>query len=514
LPDDGAPQEREERYHYLVELASDIILLYDLDTRRLLEGNLAFYRLLGYSIEDIAGLSIYDIVAHDRESIDGNIEKAKKTKYCFVGQRKYRKKDGSLLDVDVSVNLFFLEGKGILCSIARDITERKLAEEAMSKSEQEKAAILDGLKTVSVEYLDPQMRIVWLNSAVQKHLDLSEDKIKGKRCFEVIQGLESPCPGCTALKALQTDKSQEGKLVTPDGKVWISHSNIIKDANGDLAGVVHVAVNITERKRAEIELHLQNEIMANMVEGVILTRVSDATIVYTNQKFEEMFGYSKGELVGKNISVVNAPAEKSPEEIAEDIQCSLKKIGAWSGEVHNIKKDGTLFGSQANVSTFNHPDYGPVWVATHEDITERKRAEKELKESENLYRAIFENTGTATMIIEDNTIVSLANSGLERLSGYSKEEIEGKKSWTEFVVKEDLERMLQQHRLRRVDPSAALNDYEFRAIDRNGIVKDILLRVGIIPGTKQSVASLLDITNRKQMEEALRESREQYRKPS
>ena len=134
MPDDVVHQESEELYRTVVEQASDIILLYDLETRNLLEGNFAFHRLLEYSIEDIAGLSIYDIVAHDRVSIDSNIEKIKKQKQCFVGPRKYRKKDGSLLDVEVCVNLFFVEGKGILCSIARDITERKLAEEALRKS--------------------------------------------------------------------------------------------------------------------------------------------------------------------------------------------------------------------------------------------------------------------------------------------------------------------------------------------------------------------------------------------
>jgi len=81
-----------------------------------------------------------------------------------------------------------------------------------------------------------------------------------------------------------------------------------------------------ERKRMEEELHLHSEIMANMVEGVILTRVSDSTIVYTNPKFEEMFGYGHGELAGRNISVANAPTEKSPEEIAGDIQRSVKKL--------------------------------------------------------------------------------------------------------------------------------------------------------------------------------------------
>jgi len=153
------------------------------------------------------------------------------------------------------------------------------------------------------------------------------------------------------------------------------------------------AEDIAARKRAEEELRLHGEIMTNMVEGVILTRVSDGTIVYANPKFEEMFGYGRGQLVGKHISVVNAPTEKSPEEMAKDIQRSLKKTGVWSGEVDNVKKDGTPFWCYANVSTFDHREHGNVWVAVHTDVTERKRAEEELRRyREHLEELVEERT--------------------------------------------------------------------------------------------------------------------------
>ncbi|HDH28036.1 MAG TPA: PAS domain-containing sensor histidine kinase, partial [Euryarchaeota archaeon] len=97
----------------------------------------------------------------------------------------------------------------------------------------------------------------------------------------------------------------------------------------------------------------------------------------------------------------------------------------------------------------------------------------------------------------------------EKLSGYSKEESQGKKSWTEFVVKDDLAGMKEYHRVRRVDPTAAPRNYEFRFIDRQGNVRDIFLAIAMIPGTKKSVASLLDITERKRAEDRLRRSVEE-----
>jgi PAS domain S-box-containing protein len=139
-------------------------------------------------------------------------------------------------------------------------------------------------------------------------------------------------------------------------------------------------------------------------------------------------------------------------------------------------------------------------------LTERKQAEGALRESEAKYRTIFENTGTATVLVEEDTIISLANAEFERLSGYSKQEIERKKSWTEFVVKEDLDRMLDQHRLRRESREAALKHYEFRFITKSGDIRNIFLTIDVIPGTKRSVASLMDITDKKLTEEALRQA--------
>jgi PAS domain S-box-containing protein len=126
------------------------------------------------------------------------------------------------------------------------------------------------------------------------------------------------------------------------------------------------------------------------------------------------------------------------------------------------------------------------------------------KESETLYRTIFENTGTASVIIDEDMIISLANDEYEKLSGYTKEELEGRKKWTEFVVKDDLAKMMEYHRLRSLDPHSAPKNYEFRFHNREGNVKDILLTVDLIPGTGRRVASLLDITNRKRIEKELK----------
>ncbi|HNQ01236.1 MAG TPA: PAS domain S-box protein [Syntrophales bacterium] len=137
------------------------------------------------------------------------------------------------------------------------------------------------------------------------------------------------------------------------------------------------------------------------------------------------------------------------------------------------------------------------------DITDRKAMEEKLRESENLYRTIFETTGTATIIIEEDTTVALVNSEFERLSGAPKAYWEGKRSWLEFAAEKDRDRMLQYHNLRRREPGGAPDRYEFRFVDRKGTAKDVLVTISMIPGTRRSVSSHADITALKRQEKAL-----------
>jgi PAS domain S-box-containing protein len=134
------------------------------------------------------------------------------------------------------------------------------------------------------------------------------------------------------------------------------------------------------------------------------------------------------------------------------------------------------------------------------ELMEREEA---LRESERKYRTIFENTGTAMLIIDENRIISLVNTEFEKLTGYSKEETENKKNWMEFIAKIDLEKMNMYRALRRTNPNAAPKQYEFQLVHKNGQFKDIFIHIDLISGTEKSLASLIDITERKKLEAQL-----------
>gem|GEM_PF-1090085 len=115
------------------------------------------------------------------------------------------------------------------------------------------------------------------------------------------------------------------------------------------------------------------------------------------------------------------------------------------------------------------------------------------QENMEMYQAIFEATGTATIIVNENTSIAMANHECARLTGYTPKELVGQ-SWTSFVALESLDIMQRYHKTRRGDTSAAPKKYEVKLINKKGDVRNAMLDVNIITGSKQSVVSMLDIT--------------------
>jgi PAS domain S-box-containing protein len=249
-----ALRESELRLRTIFETSTAGIIIVD-PNGRIIQANQRMAELFACPLETMIG-SKYPSFVHPDERSEGTnrMQALMENEIDTVStERHYLRGDGGDLWGFISGRrMVGSNGEFIgLLGIIFDITDRRHAEYALRASEQEKAAILSGLKHVAVEYLDPCMRIIWVNEAVQSSLGLSMDELKGKYCFEILQALKEPCPGCTALKAMATGHFQEGEVVTPDGKTWLSRSSIVKYANGGVQGIVHVAMNITGRKRTE-----------------------------------------------------------------------------------------------------------------------------------------------------------------------------------------------------------------------------------------------------------------------
>ncbi len=297
-----------------------------------------------------------------------------------------------------------------------------------------------------------------------------------------------------------------------DGTDFWTNASISKFAHPQHGDVwVGVQQNITQRRRAEQELKLSVEIMENMAEGVCLLRASDGRLVFTNPRFDQIFGYETGELLGRHTAILNAPGEKTPKETADEILRDLEETGIWSGEVHNIRKDETPIWTHSSVSTFKHPKHGTVRVAVVEDITERKRAEEALRESEDRFRNLFENSPDANLLLMDGMITDCNQAALSMLRG-TREQVIG-------LPPSALSPEFQPDGMRSVDKGAAVVrnaieagshrfEWMHRRFDGTDFCVEVAATALTFRGKRALIGTWRDITDRKRAETALRESEE------
>lgn len=405
----------------ILDSATDSIFLHDFDGNFIYINETA-YKSRGYTKDELMGMNLHDLDTPEYAELIKPRIKELMEKGEITFESGHFRKDMSVMSIEVHARIIESEGKNCVLSIARDISERKKAEETLKKAYDDLEMSVDG-RTADLSKANKILK-----QEIDEHKN-SEERFK--IIFEY----------------------------APDG-------------------------------------YYLNDMKANIVDA--------------NKAAERLTGYKKEEVIGKNLLQLKLLPLKEVPRVSAILVKNTAGLSTGPDEFILNKKDGSKIVVES--MTFPVKIGGQRLVlGSIRDITKRRNAENALKESEMYYRTIFETTGTATVLIGEDTTISLANSEFEKLSGYSRKEIEGKKSWTEFVVREDRAKMKKQHHLRRDKPKSALNNYEFRFIDKKGDIKDIFLTVGMIPNTKMSVASLMDITDKKRSRIALRESEQKFR---
>jgi PAS domain S-box-containing protein len=299
------------------------------------------------------------------------------------------------------------------------------------------------------------------------------------------------------------------------------------DDQGKVKGIIVLSYDITELKQAEEDVRNSERRFAdiiNFLPDATFVIDTERKIIAWNRAIEELTGVKAQEIVGKGNYEYAIPfyGRRRPvlidlaldwnDEIAKKYQYVKKEGDTLVSETRNppFRPESSLFWNSAR-PLFNAQGEVIGAIEVIRDITERMRSEEALHKSERLYRSLFENTGTATFVAEADFTISQVNAKCEELSGFTREEIEGRMKTTDFVAPEDLEQAINYHFARREPFDETPSEYEFNMRNRQGEVKTVFIQLGIIPETKQSIASIIDITPRKKAEKALQESQEKYR---
>jgi len=277
----------------------------------------------------------------------------------------------------------------------------------------------------------------------------------------------------------------------------------------ELKGWLH---NISKHNRLIEEIDFQRDVVSKASAGFVIVTVNDGEVVYANETVENMFGYDRGELIAKPISILNAPTNKqSPEERMQEISDAVQKDDKWSGEVSGIKKDGTPVWSHVKSSWFDHPVHGKTLISIQTDITDRIRANEALIESENRYRDLFNSVPVGLNITNPAGEYIDANIAAMEMFGYpDRETLLGSKTLDEYVNIKDRERwqdIIARHEF--------IQGYEVQMKKYDGTPIWIRLNIHAVKNVDNQViyyqSSMEDITDRKRAEESLRKSEKELK---
>jgi len=209
----------------------------------------------------------------------------------------------------------------------------------------------------------------------------------------------------------------------PSGRqIYFTIKFPMRDHLGKTFAVGGISTNITETKRTQNSLQLHAAMIQNVDEAINLCRARDGVILQTNPQFDTLFGYRAGELIGRPISLLNAPGQMTPEGTVTMIVDAVNRDGRWQGEVENIRKDGVRFWSRATVSVFEHEHHGRVWVSAQHDITARRNAEAQIE----LQSAALSAAANVIIITDPRGAIEWVNPAFTRVTGYTQEEVMGK----------------------------------------------------------------------------------------
>jgi len=493
--------------------------------------NPAVHDMLGYSQEELSRVGQWDDIVHPEERAAG----AKRYAELIHGDRdkdeweqRFIRRDGSVV---VSNGTFKLirdaTGKPkYVLTLNEDVTERRLAEAERIRVTKQMQLLLDSTGQ-GVYGLDLEGKCTFINKAACEMIGYRPEEVLGRNMHELVHHHKSDgspypveeCPVHQAIKIGKGCRTDEEILWRRDEAVIpVEYSSFPVVDEGSIKGAVVTISDITQRKRAKEALQSSERLFRSIFEnsqiGISFFNI-DGRAVFANRTFQEMLGYSESELSQlEKWDEIAHPSERvsGAERYAALVRGDREK-DEW--EQRFVSRDGRVVLANARFSLIRDAGGKPQYVASlTEDITEKKQAEEKLRDSEQLFRSIFEGTQVGIGVYRIDTNEHFSNRALHEMLGYTGEELSRLEQWDAIVPEED--RSSCAHRYAElVEGKRETDEYKQRFIRRDGrmmlgngkfqLLRDALGKPHCIVGLTE------DITERTRAKEALQASEELFR---
>ncbi|MFZ5570821.1 MAG: PAS domain S-box protein [Thermodesulfobacteriota bacterium] len=408
--------QREEYLRTILQTAVDGFLVID-GKGKLVEVNDSYCRMSGYTRDELLQFRISDVEAVETAAeTSTRIERIRSKEYeIFV--TRHRKKDGGYLDLEISVNFLGLEGGKFIC-FCRDLTERKEREDRIALL----GRMLD-VAPAAITIHDTGGTFLFANKMTWELHGYSS-----KDAFMALSLRDLDVPESAAMLA------ERVRLISEQGEARFEVAHYRRDGSifplevlakeiewEGRPAILSIAADITARKQAEAALRESEELFRKFLEeapdGVYMNDL-EGNFLYGNRKAEEIIGYSREELIGRNFLELPILAESSLPRAAELLQANIEDQSTGPDELELIARDGRRIPVEINTSVTHHSGKKIV-LAFVRDTTERKKSEKALRNSEAEYRALYEGAAIGIFHSTFEGRFLDVNPALAKMLGYS-----------------------------------------------------------------------------------------------
>lgn len=406
-----------------------------------------FEKKLGYSKKELLENKFFNFIhPDDIDSTKKELEKLKTGSVTINFVNRYRKKDGLYLWFEWSASPD--TGNREVYAIARDITERKLAEVTLKESEAKYRDLFDNASDL-IQCVDPQGRFLYVNNAWKKTLGYSDEEIKTKIIFDIIHpNYQQQCREIFTrlLKGESLSEFEMGFLTKANQKIVVSGTSMPKMIDGKMISTRGIFRDITQKKIDEENLkkyiqelrkgeqHIK-AIFDNAPDPVIVID-GKSNVIKWNPKAETVFGWKTIDVVGKPLFQFIIPTqyhETYKKEIERFFTNGEENVTNILFEIEGLNQKGVRFPISLSISSYKIDEKKYYFICFARDISENRKVLDALKLSENFLDSIIDNFPAIIFVknVSDLRYIRV-NKVVEELFGYSRKEIIGKNDYEVF----------------------------------------------------------------------------------